>query len=178
MGTNRTVIFWGLVLVVGGLVLLAGNLFNINVWALFWPVVLIALGVWFLIRPTHSLPGGVTTARFVGEIRRSGPWQVANEEFSQFVGDMRLDMSQAVIQPGETHLRFSGFVGDLTFTVPEGVGVSLAASSFVSEVNLFGQHRSSIFTPVDFSTPGYATAERRLRVEMSYFVVDAKFRQG
>ena len=178
MGTNRTVIFWGLVLVVGGLVLLAGNLFNINVWALFWPVVLIVLGVWFLMRPASSMPAGITTSRFVGEMHRSGPWQVVNEEFSQFVGDMHLDLTQAVIQPGETRLRFSGFVGDLKFTVPEGVGVSLVASSFVSEVNLFGQHRSSIFTPVEFSSPGYATAERRLRVEMSYFVLDTRFRQG
>jgi len=178
MGANRSVIFIGLVLVVGGAVLLAGNLFNFNGWALCWPVGLIALGVWFVMRPASAMPGGISSFRFVGDIHRSGPWQVVNEEFSQFVGDIHLDLTQAVIQPGETHLRFTGFVGELALTVPAGVGVSLAASAFVSDLNLFGQKRDAIFSPVDLSTPGYATAERRLRVEMAYFVAEARIRQG
>ena len=51
MGTNRTVIFIGLVLVVGGVVLLAGNIFDFDGCALCWPAALIALGVWFVTRP-------------------------------------------------------------------------------------------------------------------------------
>lgn len=178
MGTNRTVIFIGLVLVVGGVVLLAGNIFDFNGWALCWPVALIALGVWFVMRPASSMPGGASTYRFIGDVNRSGPWQVANEEFSQFVGDTHLDLTQAMILPGETRLRFSGFVGDLVLTIPAQVGVSLTAAAFISELDLFGQRRSAIFTPVEISTPGYAAAERRLHVEVSYFVADAKIRQG
>ena len=178
MGTNRTVIFMGLVLVGGGVLLLAGNLFNFNGWAFFWPVALIALGIWFVIRPATSISGGISSFRFIGNDHRQGAWQVVDEEFSQFVGDIRLDLTQAVIQPGETRLRFSGFVGDLVLILPPGMGVSVTTSAFVSELNLFGQRRSSIFTPVDVSTPGYAAAERRLRVDLSYFVADAKFRQG
>jgi hypothetical protein len=178
MGTNRTVIFLGLVLVVGGALLLAGNLFNFNGSALCWPLALIALGVWFVMRPASSRTGGVSTFRFLGDFRRAGPWQVVNEEFSQFVGDIHLDLTQAVIQPGETRLRFTGFVGDLVLTIPAGVGVSLTATSFVSDLDLFGQRRSAIFTPVDFSTPGYAEAERRLRVETAYFVAEVRIRQS
>lgn len=178
MGSNRTVIFVGLVLVVGGVLLLAGNLFNFNGWAFCWPAALIALGIWFVLRPAGSMPGGISTFRFIGDYHRRGSWQVVNEEFSQFVGDIHLDLTQAVIQPGETRLRFSGFVGDLVITVPEGVGISLAVSSFVSEVNIFGQHRSTVFSPINFSSPGYAEAERRLQIELAYFVTNAKLRQG
>lgn len=178
MGTNRTVIFVGLALVIGGALLLAGNIFNFNGWAFCWPVALIALGVWFVLRPGRGTSGGAYTSRFIGDYHRNGPWQVVNEDFSLFVGDMHLDMTQALIQSGETHLRFSGFVGDLALTFPAGVGVSITASSFVSDLDLFGQHRTAIFTPVDFSTPGYAGAERRLRVEISYFVADARLRQS
>ena len=178
MGSNRTVIFVGLVLVVGGALLLAGNLFNFNGWAFCWPAALIALGIWFVLRPAGSIPGGISTFRFIGDTSRRGAWQVVNEEFSQFVGDFHLDLTEAVIQPGETHLRFSGFVGDLVITVPADLGVSLAVSSFVSDVNVFGQHRSSIFSPVNFTTPGYAEAEQRVRIELAYFVTNARFRQG
>ncbi len=49
MRSNR--IFWALILVLFGFVLLANNIgiFSINVWRFFWPVFLIVLGVWFLV---------------------------------------------------------------------------------------------------------------------------------
>jgi hypothetical protein len=52
MRSNR--VFWALMLVLFGFVLLASNLgfINVNVWRFFWPVLLIALGVWFLIGTT------------------------------------------------------------------------------------------------------------------------------
>ena len=52
MRKNR--IFWAVVLVVVGFLLLLSNLglFNINLWNLFWPTLLIVLGVWFLIGTT------------------------------------------------------------------------------------------------------------------------------
>ena len=49
MRTNR--IFWAVVLVGAGFLLLANNLgiFNVNIWRLFWPSVLVILGIWFLV---------------------------------------------------------------------------------------------------------------------------------
>lgn len=47
---QRNSIFWGVILVLaGGLLLLDNlNILNVNIWGLFWPVLLIALGAWFL----------------------------------------------------------------------------------------------------------------------------------
>jgi hypothetical protein len=50
---RRSSLFWGIVLVLIGGILLLDNLgffarFNISVWALIWPLFLIALGVWIL----------------------------------------------------------------------------------------------------------------------------------
>ena len=47
---NRNKLFWAVLLVVMGFLLLAGNLdlLPFNVWELFWPVFLILLGIWFL----------------------------------------------------------------------------------------------------------------------------------
>jgi len=49
MRSNR--MFWALILVLFGFALLASNLgiITVNVWRFFWPVFLIALGVWFLV---------------------------------------------------------------------------------------------------------------------------------
>ena len=178
MASNRTVLLAGLALVIGGALLLAGNLFDFNAWTLCWPIALIALGVWFVMRPARMLPGAMSTFRFIGDFQRTGPWRVTDEEISHFVGDVVLDMAQAEIVPGETHLQINGFVGDVTLLVPAGVGVSLGVSSFVSDVNFFGQRHSAIFTPADLATPNYSTAERRLRVQCNYFVMDIRVRQA
>ncbi len=178
MNANRSVLLAGFVLVFGGALLLAGNLFDFNAWTLFWPLALIGLGVWFVTRPANVLPGAANSYRFIGDYRRTGPWQVTNEEIGQFVGDIELDMAQAEIAPGETHLRINGFVGDVTLRVPAGVGVSLSAASFISDIDFFGQHRDSILTPSEFTTPNYPSAERRLRVQCSFFVADVKIRQA
>ena len=44
-------IFWAVVLVGAGFLLLANNLglLNINIWRLFWPSVLVLMGIWFLV---------------------------------------------------------------------------------------------------------------------------------
>ncbi len=43
-------LFWGLIIVIGGILLLLANLglLPVNAWALIWPLALILLGVWFL----------------------------------------------------------------------------------------------------------------------------------
>ena len=54
-------IFWGIVLVVLGVLFLLSNLdININ-WSVVWPVVLIALGVWLLVARVG--PGGASDGR-------------------------------------------------------------------------------------------------------------------
>lgn len=54
---NRGGIFWGLVFVLVGGLLLVDNLFpslfrNVSIWNLIWPAMLVVLGVWFLLGPT------------------------------------------------------------------------------------------------------------------------------
>jgi hypothetical protein len=54
-------LFWAVVLIVLGFFFLASNLglLSINVWNLFWPVFLVLLGVWFLVGSTLKSSGGM-----------------------------------------------------------------------------------------------------------------------
>lgn len=45
---RRNQLFWGVVLMLFGIVLLLGNVFQINIWDYLWPLVFIALGAWIL----------------------------------------------------------------------------------------------------------------------------------
>jgi hypothetical protein len=45
---RKSTLFWGIVLILIGFLLLVGNILNVNAWDLIWPLVLIGFGVWML----------------------------------------------------------------------------------------------------------------------------------
>jgi len=55
---RRGSIFWGGLIVVVGVILLFGQLFpGFNAWGVFWPLVLILVGIWFLVGRSWSISG-------------------------------------------------------------------------------------------------------------------------
>jgi hypothetical protein len=47
---RRSHLFWGIILILVGALLLLGNFVKVNVWSLIWPLFLVALGLWILWR--------------------------------------------------------------------------------------------------------------------------------
>ena len=173
-------IIFGLVILLVGLALLIDNLFHISIWSFFWPLTIIALGVWMILRPRGvSRPRGVGSGvrvwqRLLGDVRRRGDWQVTDEEFWHLIGDVRLDMTEAQIPEGETTIRIYGLVGSLRLVVPEGVGVSVVSTAFVTDARVFGQKTDNVLSPYKYQSEDYSTAERRIRIESSRFIADLR----
>jgi len=168
----------GLVIVGLGVVLLLANLFHIDLGVICWPLAFIALGLFFILRPRMIEPGTAVTQKFLGEVERSGQWAVADEEFWYFIADADFDMTQADIPFGETRIRALGFISDIDLRVPKDVGVLVAATAFVSAVDVLGDKEDSFLGPVYRETPNYKQAERKIRLETTSFVNDIKVRQG
>ena len=167
----------GALIILVGLMFLIGNVLDVNVWAFCWPVGLILLGVWLLLRP--QLVGADTAVRqkLLGDIHRDGLWQVANEEFWIGVGEIDLDMTRADIPVGETEIRVFSFVGDVDVFVPEGVGIAVSSTAFVTDARVLGQKRDGIMFPFHQASDDYETAERKIRLEVTSFVADIKIRR-
>lgn len=174
---NRGQLIIGAVLVALGLLSLLSTVFRIDFGALCWPVLLIGVGIWLVLRPRLSSPDWPSEVLLIGDRRRRGEWTVRNEEFWLGVGDIELDMTQAIIPPGETVLRVYSFVGDIDVFVPRSVGVAVQLNGFVIDSDVLGQDYDSFLTPVSVQSENYLTAESRLRVEMTSFVVDLKIKQ-
>jgi len=174
---NRGPLFIGALLVIFGVVLLLGNLFQINIWELCWPIGLILLGVWLLFRPRLALPGTFVNIRFIENEKRYGVWQVGTEEFWSFIGDVRLDMTQATIPTGETTFHLYGFIGDLDILLPKDVGLSVSSTAFLTSARINGRKGDSFFLPATYSSENYASVERKIRLESYFFIADLDARQ-
>jgi predicted membrane protein len=173
--TQPTVVI-GALIILAGLALLIGNLFDINVGILCMPSVLILAGIWLLLRPYLVDPETALRFRVFGPIRRGGIWQVTNQEIYLFLGDVKLDFAEAEIPTGETVIRVYYLLGDIKMWVPEGIGVSVSSMALITDARLFGEKRDGFFTHVELASDGYETLERRLRLEAVCLIADIRAR--
>jgi hypothetical protein len=175
---NSGILLFGGLLILIGMMILAGAIFNVNMWAYFWPVLLILLGLWLLVRPRWIGSRGAVDFLFFNNLRRKGSWQVKAEEIFIFIGDVSLDLSSADIPSGETVYHFYGFIGDVDLIVPQDVGVSVSSAGFVNDVNVFKRKQSSILFPIEIASDGYETAERKIRLDGAFFIGDVKIKSA
>jgi lia operon protein LiaF len=169
---NQGRVIAGLAIIGVGLLLLIGTVFRVNVWAFCWPVGLIAVGAWLLVRPSMVGPDTLVSQKVLGDIRRVGAWDVVDEEIWLGVGDLRLDLTEATVPTGETQLRVFGLVGDVDLIVPQGMGVSVSSWAFLTDGKVFGKNEQSFVAPLEAASDGYETAECRVQVETYFFVND------
>jgi hypothetical protein len=161
-------IFGGFLILVG-VMSLVDAIWHIQLGNYLWPLLLVALGVWLLVKPAHA-PwwtwfGGRNDYQFNSGWTHTGN----NHEQNIFAGDTLLDLSQEII-PGEgANYRFTGFAGEIRILVPDGIGVSVRASYFAGHVNMFGEDMSGVMAPVEDETPGFSQAEKKVFVEVNYF---------
>lgn len=166
----------GILIVMVGLVFLLGAILGFDAGQLCLPTALIVVGVWLLLRPRLTGPDTALQGTLFGPVRREGAWQRSAEEIWMFVGDVRFDLTEAQIPAGETCIRVFGFVVDVKLVVPEGVGVAVSSTAFVSSVRILEKKRESIFLPAELASAGYDQCERKIRVEAFGFVSDTKVR--
>jgi len=174
---NRTQMGIGLALIVVGLIYVISILLDIDLRGSFWAFLLIILGIWLLLRPGFSGSDG-GDFRFFGDVVRRGAWKVSGQEHWSFIGDVKLDFTEAEIPQGETVIRKYAFLGDFKVIAPPDLPLSLSATGMISEVRLFGQKRDGFFVPNDLATPGYENADRKIRLEMVTFLGGVKVREG
>jgi hypothetical protein len=175
---NTKQIFVGVAIIAIGLVALFGSIFDIDLGRFLCPTVLILAGAWLLVRPRMVSPGTALTIKLLGDVRRSGEWQVVEEEITLGVGDIGLDMAQADIPAGETRIHTSGFVNGIVLIVPVGVGVMVSSMAFLTEARIFDQKHSRFFTISQFTSEDYEAAERKIHLDLSYFVADVKVKRA
>jgi lia operon protein LiaF len=174
---NKGTLAFGLVLVFLGVMALVGNLTGINIWAVCWPGALILVGLWLVLRPQMIASGVALEQKILGEVKRSGEWQVRDEEIWLGVGDVELDMTQAQIPSGETRLRLYGFVNGVDVLVPETVGVLVRSTAFLTDADVLGHQENRFVSTFEARSSDYEAAERKVQIEAAYFVVDLKVRR-
>jgi predicted membrane protein len=164
----------------------------------YWPVLLILAGLLLLIPrrrwwhrgfahsglgfdevfgdATGTLSGEtLSSSRVFGDIQFAVTSKAfAGGEVSTVLGDVELDLTDAELAAGEHTLRLSSVMGDIRVDLPKGMEYSVSASSILGTERVEEEKRDSFAGSIDVKSPGYATAERKLRIRASQVLGDIR----
>lgn len=160
----------GTVLILLGLFSLSEALFDLNLGRFVGPLILVGLGLLLIFRPRRAKAGVQVEMPILGDIRKTGPWEVTQHEFWWFVGENRLDFSAAVFPQGEGTIKIFGFVTDVKIILPADVGLQLESTAFVSELKLPEGIQERFLSRLSYQSPNFSETENRVLIETLGFV--------
>lgn len=105
------------------------------------------------------------------------PFELNDLNVSGFIGDVKIDLSKAMIPEGESTMTISGVIGNVDVYVPPDVEVSVSSSAFIGDMNLLGSKKSGMSPNLYKVSSEYGDSPRRIKISISLFIgdVDVKY---
>jgi predicted membrane protein len=168
-------ILWGAIIVLVGILFLAHNLalfgFEFDEFiADFWPLVLIAVGVYMIYHQRHRTYTEVEIDG--GTSKHSGTVGDANFKpkslppngllLKHGLGDLRLDLTECVLRQGENRVQCSHGAGDLIITLPTSIPLKAEASVGMGDIYLLGRKTDGVGCSLDHEDAEFATADQKI----------------
>lgn len=150
-------------------------------WQIFWPIVLILIGVLKL------LPGGDDMIKFghngemrsslIGEVIRDANWVVDDSRFHHGIGTVNLDLTQAMIPDREITLDVSGYIGEAIIYLPPGLAFRAECALNIGEINVAGRHESGFNKYIKVESPNYNAATQRVNIRVHWKIGEVSIHQ-
>jgi len=172
--------FLGAFITLLGLFLLLDALFpGVLKGSVFWPLVFIFLGVWFLWRTLVVQPGEERRGRLLGDVRlgRKGPWDLTKDlDIQSGIGSVKIDLAQAQIPDGEHRVRAEAWAGDVDVWVPPDLAYSATGRVVVGSLRMLDRRDDGVMLERTVTSANYDVAAKRVRIEASLIVGDVRIR--
>ncbi|WP_100406555.1 cell wall-active antibiotics response protein LiaF [Bacillus solitudinis] len=91
-------------------------------------------------------------------------------------GDVRLDLSKAIIPEGESVVIIQGLIGQIDVYVPDDLAITVQASAIIGDVSLFHEKHGGVNQQLYVSTQSYKQAPRRVKFILSTVIGEVKVR--
>lgn len=105
---------------------------------------------------------------FAGSVQKGmerETWQLDDTDITMFAGEIRLDLSTAIIPERETRLTLRGFAGEITIYVPEDLPICADSWVFAGEINIFNKEESGVWRELSYTSGDYDFADKKLRIK-------------
>ncbi|MFD0717540.1 cell wall-active antibiotics response protein LiaF [Paenibacillus sp. GCM10027626] len=114
---------------------------------------------------------------FIGDVHVGQDYfELQPMNISHFIGDTVLDLTKAQIQPGETKITISSFIGDVKVFVPNDyeIGIQVVTSAFIGDVQTLDRKEGGMFKHMNIETPYYHETDKKVKLVVSTFIGDVR----
>lgn len=184
MSRGRLVeIIIALIIIAIGIVALINNLGYTDirpgdVWRTYWPLILIVVGLLIIWGSAKARTLSGKWEHMIGDIKvGQEEWALHDMNVKLGIGDVKLDLTQARIPEGETKLDIEGGIGDIDIIVPADLAISAWGKVSLGSVAILGQKADGFSRELRFTSDGYSSATRKVRIAMSLALGDAKIKR-
>lgn len=155
----------GVIILILGLSILIRNLGYINIdfsilWKIFWPALLILLGINILRGNTHASKSN--WAFMSGTERKNQGWKLTDTSHYAFMGGIDLDISVANIPKGETILDLTAIMGGIDVKIPEDITVTCKNTSILGGISFFKDESGGIIINREFNHEGSPESNKKI----------------
>ena len=166
-GQKSSSLILGIVLILGGLNLVLRRSgypgFSLN-WGIVWPILVIVLGLELMLK---SKRGSGSSSPIIGDFSRSGEaWYVEDLYLNHFIGDVKLDLTKAVVPNKEIFFDINGSIGDITIYIPHDLPLNVKSNIGIGEIRVLDHGAEGIARSLELRTPDYDEAERKLNLRV------------
>lgn len=174
---KRWQVIVGIILILLGIIALMNQAFpNLRIGRFVGPMLLIGLGLLLILRPRIVGPDVILQIPILGDIRKTGIWEVTQHEIWWFVGSSRLDFTEAVFPKGDAVIKIFGFVTDVKVILPDDVGLRVTSSAFVNEYSGLHRKQERFLSLLEDQSTNYSSVEKRVDLQTIAFVSEIKVR--
>ncbi|ASB90729.1 cell wall-active antibiotics response protein LiaF [Bacillus sonorensis] len=114
---------------------------------------------------------------FFGDVKlMKKPFDLNDLNISGFIGDVKIDLSKAIISEGDNTIVITGLIGDVDIYIPSDLDVSISSSAFLGDIDIIGERKSGIGNQIYTESENYEQSSRRVKVSISLFIGDVDVR--
>jgi len=158
-------------LIIFGALMILSNVMDISFGKIAWALIIIFVGVILITRPEIFRAGDVQY-KFIGDFDLDESWTVADYSLRAFITDIDIDLEFAEFPEGETNMNISCFVGDISITKPDDVGLRIRTNAFLTDSKVRGAKGDVFFTGLIHQSEEYEEAAKKLDVRLNGFVIE------
>lgn len=97
---------------------------------------------------------------------------VQNVEVSSAIGDIEVQMRDAIYANGLNRLIISNFIGNVHIYIPKEISIFVNCSNFIGDIEAIGKRSTGFGNKVESSTTDYDTANHKLYIACNSFLGD------
>ena len=141
-------------------------------------MVLISLGLFYKkSKDLHPHGDYVHKQGFISSLRYDRePWVLRSMSVWNFIGEMRFDMSLAMMEGKEATLVLQGCIGNLDIVVPDEMGLYVEGTVYVGQLGIAGTKREGVVNRLTWQSPNFATADTKVKLIITYYVGDVNIK--